>query len=106
MDDRASGGPRDRIHLGGDGLLRAAAPGRCQQPARDAAHLAVLASSDNGWMVALVAAAQCVTEAGSNPAGDSTDTVIFSGARPVAVAPLLQGSISAPALLQRRAVSK
>lgn len=54
--------------------------------ARDAAHLAVLASSDNGWMVALVAAAQCVTEAGSNLAGDSTDTVIFSGARPVAVA--------------------
>jgi acyl-CoA dehydrogenase len=85
----APSGPRDRVHLGSDGLFT----GRARKVpfARDAAHLAVLTSSDNGWMVALVAAEQCAMEAGCNLAGDYADTVIFSGVRPGAVAPAPAG---------------
>jgi acyl-CoA dehydrogenase len=93
----APSGPRDRVQLGRDGLLT----GRARKVpfARDAAHLAILASSDNGWMVALVAAGQCATEAGSSLAGDGADTVVFSGVRPSAAAPSPAGFDLASLLL-------
>jgi acyl-CoA dehydrogenase len=93
----APSGPRDRVHFGSDGLLT----GRARKVpfARDVAYLAVLASSDNGWMVALVAAAQCAMEAGRNLAGDCADTVIFSGVRPGVIAPVPAGFDIASLLL-------
>ena len=93
----APSGPRDRVQIGRDGLLN----GRARRVpfARDAAHVAVLASSDNGWMVALVEAAQCEIEAGSSLAGDGADTVSFSVVRPVATGPAPAGFDLASLLL-------
>ena len=85
----APSGPRDRVHLGSDGRLT----GRARKVpfAQSADYIAVLASSDRGSMVALVAAAQCAIVAGQNLAGDSADRVDFSGVRPLSVAPAPQG---------------
>jgi len=85
----APGDPRDQLRLGSDGALT----GRARKVpfAKDADHIAVLASSDRGWMVALVAGAQCAITAGRGLAGDGADLVNFSGVRPLSVAPAPEG---------------
>jgi len=85
----APSSPRDQVLLGTDGVLTGCA--RKVPFAQSTGHIAVLVSGNCGWMVALVAAAQCAIVAGQNLAGDSADFVDFSGVRPVCVAPAPKG---------------
>ena len=85
----APGNPRDQVCLGSDGALT----GRARKVpfAQSADHIAVLVSSDRGWMVALVPATECAIVAGQNLAGDSADLVDFSGVHPLSIAPAPEG---------------
>jgi acyl-CoA dehydrogenase len=87
--------PNDRLALDGAGRLS----GRARKIAfaRDARHLAVLASSSDGNVVALVRTEDCRLKAGVNLAGDPCDTVEFANVVPLAVAKA--GSLGANALL-------
>jgi len=77
--------PLDRIKLGRDGTLSGRALG--VPFAADAQHIAVLANSDKGSAVALVAAKDCRVDAGQMPAGDASNAVNFDRVKPLRSAP-------------------
>src|SRR6266478_2153040 len=79
----APASPKDRIALNPDGTLSGRA--RCVPFARQAEHIAVLASGAGGLSIALVDAAGCRIEAGLNLAGDDSDTVTFTSVAPTAI---------------------
>ncbi len=85
----APAGPKDRITLGADGTLAGRARG--VPFAREAKHIAVLASGSGGLSIALVEAHVCRIEAGLNLGGDGSDTVTFNNVRPVAIKPAPNG---------------
>ena len=85
----APAGPRDTIKLDADGALSGRARG--VPFAKDAAHLAVLAQSGNGWSIALVDAKSCRVEGGLNLGCDSSNAVTFDKTKPLAVKPAPKG---------------
>ena len=85
----APASPRDRITLNADGTLSGHARG--VPFAREAKHIAVLASGADGLAIARVGATACRIEAGRNLADDGNDTVIFNDAKPVALRPAPHG---------------
>jgi acyl-CoA dehydrogenase len=78
--------PSDRITLNTDGTLSGKAIG--VPFAAQAEHIAVLAETDAGSSVALVAAKDCRLGDGANLAGDAANVVTLVGVRPLAVAPV------------------
>jgi acyl-CoA dehydrogenase len=87
--------PKETIALGGDGTLRGRARG--VPFAREAQHIAVLATRGGNPTVALVAAQDCRAAEGRTLAGDASDEVTFDGVRPMA-------SASAPGGLDQTAL--
>jgi len=85
----APASPKDRIALSTDGTLSGRARG--VPFARDAKHIAVLASAAKGFSIALVDAGACRIEAGLGLGGDASDTVTFNNASPVAIKPAPNG---------------
>jgi acyl-CoA dehydrogenase len=81
--------PLDRIKIGADGTLRGHALGI--PFASYAHHIAVLAESDAGNVVALVSAPDCRLGDGANLAGDPANTVTFDGVTPLVSAPAPDG---------------
>nr|WP_249780778.1 acyl-CoA dehydrogenase family protein [Bradyrhizobium sp. dw_78] len=81
----APANPKDRIALNPDGTLSGRARGI--PFAKDARHIAVLATGSNGASIALVEAAAARIEAGLGLGGDNSDTVTFDKARPSAIKP-------------------
>src|SRR6185437_2339335 len=77
--------PHDRIKLGGDGALSGRALG--VPFAADVQHITVLANSDTGATVALVAAKDCRVDAGQTPAGDASNAVSLDRVKPLRSAP-------------------
>jgi len=76
--------PKENIVLDGDGTLHGRARG--VPFAREAPHLAVLATQGGSPRVALVAAKDCRMAQGRTLAGDACDEVTFDGVRPMATA--------------------
>jgi alkylation response protein AidB-like acyl-CoA dehydrogenase len=76
--------PRDRIALNADGTLSGRA--NAVPFARDASHIAVLASDGDDAAVALVATADCRLSERQNLAGDPADTIVFERTRTVRAA--------------------
>jgi acyl-CoA dehydrogenase len=85
----APASPKDRIVVGADGALSGRARG--VPFAKDAKHIAVLASGASGLSIALVDAAQCRIEAGLNLASDASDIVTLNNVPPVAIKPAPKG---------------
>jgi acyl-CoA dehydrogenase len=85
----APASPKDRIAVGADGTLTGRARG--VPFAKDAKHIAVLASGTSGLSIALVETAACRIETGLNLGGDNSDTVTFNNTRPVAIKPAPKG---------------
>jgi acyl-CoA dehydrogenase len=85
----APAGPKDRITVNADGTLSGRARG--VPFARDAKHIAVLATGAGGLEVALVDATACRIDAGRNLADDASDSVIFNNTRPLAAKPAPKG---------------
>jgi acyl-CoA dehydrogenase len=85
----APASPKDRITLGADGALSGRARG--VPFAKDAKHIAVLASGAGGLSIALVDAGACRIEAGLNLASDGSDTVTFGNVAPIAIRPAPKG---------------
>jgi acyl-CoA dehydrogenase len=85
----APASPKDRIARNPDGTLSGRARG--VPFAKEARHIAVLASGAGGFSIALVDAASCRIEAGLNLAGDPSDTVTLTNVQPIAVKPAPQG---------------
>jgi acyl-CoA dehydrogenase len=85
----APANPKDRIAVGADGTLSGRARG--VPFAKDAKHIAVLASGASGLSIALVDAAKCRIEAGLNLASDGSDTVTFNNVQPIAIKPAPKG---------------
>jgi acyl-CoA dehydrogenase len=85
----APASPKDRIALNPDGTLSGRARG--VPFAKEAKHIAVLASGAGGLSIGLVDAASCRIEAGLNLAGDPSDTVTLTNAQPIAVKPAPKG---------------
>jgi acyl-CoA dehydrogenase len=81
--------PKETIALDGDGTLSGRARG--VSFAREAQHLAVLATRGDTRLVTLVAAKDCRIGAGRTLAGDASDEVTFDGVRPIASAPAPAG---------------
>src|SRR6202040_1623003 len=81
--------PKDRIAVGADGILSGRARG--VPFARDARHIAVLASGGGGLSIALVDAERCRIESGLNLAGDPSDTVTLTNVQPIAIKPAPKG---------------
>src|ERR1700730_6338086 len=77
--------PKEIIALGADGTLRGRARG--VPFAREAQHIAVLATRGGTPTVALGAAKDCRAADGRTLAGDASDEVTFDGVRPIASAP-------------------
>jgi alkylation response protein AidB-like acyl-CoA dehydrogenase len=77
--------PNDRIQFSADGTLKGRAHG--VPFARDTGHIAVLADSGKGAVVALVATKDCKVGDGANLAGEPSNIVSFDGVRPLASAP-------------------
>ena len=77
--------PSDRIVKNDDGTLSGRA---LSVPfASEAEHIAVLAESDTGAVIALVAAKDCRLGDGKNLAGDAANVVTFERVKPLASAP-------------------
>jgi alkylation response protein AidB-like acyl-CoA dehydrogenase len=76
--------PKETIALEADGTLHGRARG--VPFARDAQHLAVLATRDRTPAVALVATKDCRISQGRTLAGEPSDEVTFDGVRPIATA--------------------
>ncbi|MDB5513920.1 MAG: hypothetical protein JWQ17_678 [Tardiphaga sp.] len=93
----APAGPKDRIAINADGTLSGRARG--VPFAREAKHIAVLATGAAGVAIALVDAAACRIEAGRNLADDGSDTVILSSVKPVALKPAPKGFDQASLML-------
>ena len=85
----APASPKDRIARNPDGTLSGRARG--VPFAKEAGHIAVLASGAGGLSIALVDAAGCRIEAGLNLAGDPSDTVTLPNVQPIAIQPAPQG---------------
>lgn len=85
----APASPKDRITVNADGSLSGRARG--VPFAKEAKHLAVLASGTNATLIALVDAASVRIEAGLNLGGDHNDTVIFDKVQPVSIKPAPKG---------------
>ena len=81
----APASPKDRITLNADGTLSGRARG--VPFAKSARHLAVLASGNGGFSIALVEASQCRIEAGLSLGGDPSDTVMLNNIRPAIIKP-------------------
>lgn len=94
---------RDRLRLGDDGTLSGTA--RAVPFARDAEHIAVLASRGADVVIALVNRAACAVSAGENMAGEAQDAVNFDGVAPLALADAPDG-IDDDALLRMGAASR
>lgn len=78
--------PNDRIQLNTDGTLKGRAT--AVPFARDTNHIAVLADSDKGAVVALVETQDCKVSDGVNLAGEPLNVVSFDGVAPLATAPV------------------
>lgn len=76
--------PHDRVTLGADGTLSGRATG--VPFAAATRHIAVLADSDTGPVVALTATKDCSVSPGRNVAGDGSDAVDFDHVKPLRVA--------------------
>jgi alkylation response protein AidB-like acyl-CoA dehydrogenase len=76
--------PSDKLTVGGDGTLRGRARG--VPFAREARHIAVLATRGGSPTVVLVAANGCRVTEGRTLAGDPCDDVAFDGVRPIHLA--------------------
>ena len=85
----APASPKDRIALNPDGTLSGRARG--VPFAKQARHIAVLASGAAGLSIALVDASSCRIEAGLNLAGDPSDTVTLTNVQPIAIEPAPKG---------------
>jgi acyl-CoA dehydrogenase len=85
----APASPKDRIALNTDGTLSGRARG--VPFAREARHIAVLATGADGLAIALVDAATCRLEAGRNLADDGSDTVNLANVKPLALKPAPKG---------------
>lgn len=81
--------PKDRITLNADGTLSGCARG--VPFAKEAKHIAALASGANGMSIALVRADDVRIEPGLNLASDHNDIVSFDKVRPVAAKPAPKG---------------
>ena len=81
--------PLDRITLDAQGRLSGKAT--AVPFAREAEHIAVLAESGAGGVVALVAAKDCRMSEGHNLAGDAASTVTFERVKPLVSAPAPAG---------------
>jgi acyl-CoA dehydrogenase len=81
--------PKDRIALNPDGTLSGRARG--VPFAKQAAHIAVLASGNGSHSIALVDAAKVRIEAGLNLANDNSDTVTFDRIEPDVIEPAPKG---------------
>ncbi|MBI3701171.1 MAG: acyl-CoA dehydrogenase [Afipia sp.] len=77
----APSSPRDRIFFNSDGLLKGRARGI--PFAKDTKHIAVIAETGKGFIVALVSASACRIEAGESLGGDTSNNILFDGAKPV-----------------------
>jgi acyl-CoA dehydrogenase len=85
----APASPKDRIAVNADGSLSGRARGL--PFAKEAKHLAVLASGTNRTSIALVDAALVRIEAGLSLGGDHSDTVTFDKVRPISSKPAPKG---------------
>jgi acyl-CoA dehydrogenase len=85
----APASPKDRITLNADGSLSARTRG--VPFAKEAKHIAVLATGADGVAVALVDAASIRIEAGVGLGGDHSDTVSFDKVQPIAIKPAPKG---------------
>jgi acyl-CoA dehydrogenase len=86
---------RDRIIIGADGALSGTA--RAVPFARDASHIAILSTRDNGAFVALVDVVRCRIEEHCNLAGEPRDTVALHNVVPTAMS---EAAIEFDALLR------
>jgi acyl-CoA dehydrogenase len=77
--------PKDRIMVNADGSLSGRARG--VPFAKEAKHIAVLATGSDGVSVALVDAASVRIEAGLGLGGDHSDTVSFDKVQPITIKP-------------------
>jgi acyl-CoA dehydrogenase len=78
--------PNDRIRLNADGTLKGRAIG--VPFAREASHIAVLAESGAGAVVALIDTKDCTLSDGVNLAGEPLNAVSIDGVTPRATAPV------------------
>jgi acyl-CoA dehydrogenase len=85
----APASPKDRITATADGSLSGRARG--VPFAKDAKHVAVLASGADGTSIALVDAASIRIEAGVGLGGDHSDTISLDKVRPIAIKPAPDG---------------
>jgi acyl-CoA dehydrogenase len=85
----APANPKDRITLNADGTLSGRARG--VPFAKEAKHIAVVATTAKGVSIALVEASACRIEAGLGLGGDASDTVTFSNTPTIAIKPALAG---------------
>jgi acyl-CoA dehydrogenase len=85
----APAGPKDRIALNPNGTLTGRARG--VPFAKEARHIAVLASGNGGTSIALVDAGKVRIEAGLNLANDNSDTVTFDKVEPAVIEPAPKG---------------
>jgi acyl-CoA dehydrogenase len=79
----APASPRDRLTLNADGTITGRARG--VPFAKDAKHIAVIASGIGGASIALVEASACRIEAGLSLAGDFSDAVTFDNVTPLTI---------------------
>jgi alkylation response protein AidB-like acyl-CoA dehydrogenase len=85
----APASPKDRITLNPDGTLTGRARG--VPFAKEAKHIAVLASGNGSHSITLVDAGKVRIEAGLNLANDNSDTVTFDRVEPLAIVPAPKG---------------
>ncbi len=81
--------PLDRVQFNADGTLKGRAIG--VPFARDTSHIAVLAESKGGAVVALVETGHCGMNDGASLAGEPLNAVSFDGVTPRSHAPMPQG---------------
>ena len=81
--------PKDRLTLNPDGSLSGRA--RSVPFAKQAKHLAVLASGNGGWTIAVVDATRGRIEAGIGLGGDNSDTVTLDKVQPIIARPAPAG---------------
>jgi acyl-CoA dehydrogenase len=84
--------PKDRITVNADGSLSGRARG--VPFAKEAKHIAVLASGTSGVSIALVDTSAVRIEAGLGLGGDHSDTVSFDKVQPIALRPAPDGQTS------------
>jgi acyl-CoA dehydrogenase len=85
----APASPKDRVTVNADGALSGRARG--VPFAREAKHIAAVASGASGLAIALLDTAACRIEAGCNLADDGSDAVSFDNVKPVVLRPALPG---------------